>query len=45
MKRILTAFSTKASLATVLIASAATLSSAAINISVDAQKGIKKISP
>ena len=45
MKNILTAFSTKASLATVLIASAATLSSAAINISVDAQKGIKKISP
>lgn len=45
MKSILTAFSTKASLATVLIASAATLSSAAINISVDAQKGIKKISP
>lgn len=45
MKSILTAFSTKASLATVLIASSATLSSAAINISVDAQKGIKKISP
>lgn len=45
MKSILTAFSTKASLATVLIASAATLSTAAINISVDAQKGIKKISP
>ena len=45
MKSILTAFSTKASLATVLIASAATLSSATINISVDAQKGIKKISP
>lgn len=45
MKSILTVFSTKASLATVLIASAATLSSAAINITVDAQKGIKKISP
>lgn len=45
MKSILTAVSTKAGLATVLIASAATLSSAAINISVDAQKGIKKISP
>jgi len=45
MKSILTAFSTKASLATVLIASAATLSFAAIDITVDAQKGIKKISP
>ena len=45
MKSILTAFSTKASLAAVLIASAATLSFAAIDITVDAQKGIKKISP
>lgn len=45
MKSILTVFSTKASLATVLIASSATLSFAAIDISVDAQKGIKKISP
>ena len=45
MKNILTAFSTTAGFAAVLIASATTLSSAAINISVDAQKGIKKISP
>lgn len=45
MKNILTAFSTTAGFAAVLIASATTLSTAAIDITVDTQKGIKKISP
>ena len=45
MKKILTAFSTTAGLAAALIAGTATVSTAATDITVDTQKGIKKISP
>ena len=45
MKNILTAFSTTAGLAAALIAGTATVSTAATDITVDTQKGIKKISP
>ena len=45
MKNILTAFSTTAGLAAALIAGTATVSTATTDITVDTQKGIKKISP